>query len=257
MTRYLVFQVAGPLASWGDVAVGENRPSGRGPTKSAIIGLLAGSNGVDRCDQERLDEITRDLGLGAATVRPGTVLRDFHTSQVPPKVALMHSPHANRREELLALTTYNRDRGVSTGTILSIREYLCDAAWLVAIWLRDGARSSLEDLADGLARPHFIPYLGRKSCPAMFPFAAEIVDAETIVEAFERSNLLDAGQAARTLAESDQDLETLRLEWDVDGRSGVDVREQSRRRDVPRSRRNWQFEEREVCVGRWFRGGEE
>ena len=178
MTRYLVFQVAGPLASWGDVAVGENRPSDRGPTKSAIIGLLAGANGVVRCDQERLDAITRDLGIGVATVRPGAVLRDFHTSQVPPNAALKHKPHANRREELLALSSYNRDRGASTGTILSTREYLSDAAWLVAAWLREGARSSLEDLAAGLTKPRFIPYLGRKSCPAMFPFAAEIVAAQ-------------------------------------------------------------------------------
>ena len=36
MRAYLVFQLYGPLASWGDIAVGETRPSTPIPSKSAI-----------------------------------------------------------------------------------------------------------------------------------------------------------------------------------------------------------------------------
>ena len=38
---YLLFRLYGPMASWGEIAVGETRHSAAYPGKSAIIGLLA------------------------------------------------------------------------------------------------------------------------------------------------------------------------------------------------------------------------
>jgi CRISPR system Cascade subunit CasD len=39
MRDYLLFRLYGPLAAWGDIAVGEYRPSFAHPSKSAIIGF--------------------------------------------------------------------------------------------------------------------------------------------------------------------------------------------------------------------------
>ena len=50
MRDYLVFQLYGQLASWGDIAVGETRPSALTPTKSAILGLVAAALRLKRPD---------------------------------------------------------------------------------------------------------------------------------------------------------------------------------------------------------------
>ena len=47
---YLVFRLYGPMCSWGDIAVGEVRPSTVHPSKSAILGLIAAALGVKRPD---------------------------------------------------------------------------------------------------------------------------------------------------------------------------------------------------------------
>jgi CRISPR system Cascade subunit CasD len=53
MRDYLLFRLYGPLAAWGDIAVGEYRPSFAHPGKSAIIGLLAAALGIRRDKEEQ------------------------------------------------------------------------------------------------------------------------------------------------------------------------------------------------------------
>ena len=43
MKECLLFQLYGPMASWGQVAVGDQRPSDSQPTKSAVLGLISAS----------------------------------------------------------------------------------------------------------------------------------------------------------------------------------------------------------------------
>ena len=51
MTDFLIFQLQGPMAAWGEVAVGEDRGSRDDPGVSALSGLLAAALGVDRADE--------------------------------------------------------------------------------------------------------------------------------------------------------------------------------------------------------------
>ena len=60
---YLVFRLYGPMCSWGDIAVGEVRPSTVHPAKSAILGLIAAALGIKRPDTARDD--TERLALEA------------------------------------------------------------------------------------------------------------------------------------------------------------------------------------------------
>ena len=46
MTDYLVFQLYGPMASWGEPAVGEMRHTNTIPGRPSILGLLAAALGV-------------------------------------------------------------------------------------------------------------------------------------------------------------------------------------------------------------------
>ena len=47
----LVFRLYGPMASWGEIAVGENRHTANYPSKSALLGLLGAALGIERDDE--------------------------------------------------------------------------------------------------------------------------------------------------------------------------------------------------------------
>ncbi len=82
----------------------------------------------------------------------GTLLRDYHTTQVPS--AKRGLAHYTRRSEL-AVDDLN--------TILSSRDYRCDAAYTVAIEIHNSATYTAQEMANALAKPAFTLYLGRKS----------------------------------------------------------------------------------------------
>ena len=53
MPDLVVFRLYGPMAAWGDIAVGEERPSFSYPTKSGVFGLLAAALGIGREEDDR------------------------------------------------------------------------------------------------------------------------------------------------------------------------------------------------------------
>ena len=52
MPDYLIFQLYGQMAAWGDIAVGETRRSALQPSKSALLGIVGASLGIDRNEEE-------------------------------------------------------------------------------------------------------------------------------------------------------------------------------------------------------------
>ena len=48
MSQYLIFQLHGPMASWGVDAPGEVRHTHELPSRSALLGLLAAGVGIRR-----------------------------------------------------------------------------------------------------------------------------------------------------------------------------------------------------------------
>lgn len=173
----LIFQLQATLSSWGEVAVGEYRPSAEYPSQSAIHGLLGAALGVDRDDDDAQAALRNGYRLATGVLSQGRLLRDYHTAQVPSRSDLKKRPHATRRDELsLPKTDLN--------TILSSRDYRQDAAALVAVQAQANAPYSLEQLADALKRPKFVLYLGRKSCPLDEPLHPRVVNAATISAAF-------------------------------------------------------------------------
>lgn len=172
--EYLVFRLYGPLASWGEAAVGPTRPSAAYPGRSAILGLLAAALGIRREDEADLSRLRDAITIAVKQLSPGTLLRDYHTSQVPgqDKKAVW----LTRRDELgVAKDKLN--------TILSSREYRSDGYWTVAIRLADESPWSLEQMAEALRFPRFQLYLGRKSCPLAAPLYPQLVSAQGVREA--------------------------------------------------------------------------
>jgi CRISPR system Cascade subunit CasD len=235
MTQYLVFRLYAPLASWGEAAVGETRPTATHPGRGAILGLLGAALGIRREDDAGQKALGDSVSIAIKQRSPGTLLRDYHTAQVPSdRKGVIYR---TRRDELIAPQKV-------INTILSSRDYRCDGLWTVAVWATEDAVISLETMQAALLRPRYPLYLGRKSCPLAAPLAPRMIQAGQLREA------LDAAFPELVGKEEKAEEVALKLPGDVmyaweggveqlDGESrGV---ESSDVWDRPLNRRRWQF----------------
>ncbi len=228
--EFLVFQLYGPLAAWGEIAVGEHRWSGLHPGKSAILGLLAAALGIRRHETAALAPLADGYGYAVQVQLPGELLRDYHTTQVPERVGKRR--FHTRRDELLHDTL---------GTILSQRDYRMDGLWRVALWAREGAPYSLAQLAEALQRPRLAPYLGRKSCPLALPMNPQVMtEAGTLRQALEDYPNSPLLPEPGTRWDGTLFWEELSPE-----QAGVGAPMLHVRRDRPLDRTRWQFTTRE------------
>jgi len=133
MQEFLLFRLYGAMASWGDIAVGDYRPSYSHPSKSAVLGLLAAAKGVKREEEAVHSAMAESYGFAVRIDAAGNLMRDYHTIQAPPEAALKNHPSATRRDELNALKRYQLDYPKVSGTILSSRDYYCDALYTVCV----------------------------------------------------------------------------------------------------------------------------
>ena len=109
-------------------------------------------------------------------ISAGHPLRDYHTTQVPDSVGKF--VYRTRRDELVT----GKER---LGTILSSREYRCDALALVAVVAEEAAPHSLSEIRNALLKPKFHLYLGRKSCPLAAPLNPVLQTAAGFGEALD------------------------------------------------------------------------
>lgn len=269
MRDYLVYQLYGPLAAWGDIAVGETRPSAMTPTKSAVLGLVAAALGLRRPDTarteaERAEWESRHIALAegySIAVRVealGVPLTDYHTVQVPSaSTGKTRKVFSTRRGEL----THGHKSDLNT--VLSRREYRQDPFYAVAIWARANAPYTLHELRRALLEPCFMLYLGRKNCPLALPLQPEVKSADAVEDALASMNL--EGILAR-VAEVSGDAGSTRLYrrfhpstplllWDGDAETRLLPERTITLRDVVLSRRRWQFTVREECQAHLREGG--
>ncbi|TXS44076.1 type I-E CRISPR-associated protein Cas5/CasD [Streptomyces sp. uw30] len=149
----LLLRLAGPLQSWGERSHFNERDTARFPTRSGIIGLLAAALGRHR--GENIADLA-DLSITIRVDRPGVVLRDLHTvgGGLPAKATVT--------------TAEGKKRPGDTGTLLTHRNYLADAAFTLGL-TSPGDTALLDRAATALAAPYWPPYLGRRSCPPEGP----------------------------------------------------------------------------------------
>jgi CRISPR system Cascade subunit CasD len=153
MANTLFLRLEGPLQSWGERARWSVRDTAPEPTKSGVIGLLGCALGV-RSDEE-LRELSRALRMGVRCDKLGNHLIDYHT--------------VGGGYDAPALLTAEGKPKISSGgphTEQTWRHYLCDASFLVAL---QGEPDLIARLATAIQRPHWIIYLGRRSCPLSRP----------------------------------------------------------------------------------------
>ena len=240
MNTYLVFRLYGPMASWGEIAVGESRHSAVYPSRSALLGLLGAALGVEREDDAGQMALVSGYRLAVKMISAGSPLRDYHTVQAPPQ--RRNTKYRTRRQELAD--------GEQLNTLLSAREYRCDAMALVVVEAWNNALWPLEQMQKALLRPVFALYLGRKSCPLALPLDPQLIEAENAWMAASRTrqpslaSLLYSDQQHPWPAKSDRYLlrpSAPRFYWEEGMISGVQQSMQLMRNDQPLSRRRWQF----------------
>jgi CRISPR system Cascade subunit CasD len=192
--NFLVFQLHAPLSSWGEPAVGEFRGTADHPSQSALIGLLGAALGLLRDDETGHAALRDSHGFAVGLLSGGSLLRDFHTAQVPPRSAMKGRPSFTRRAELSIPKS-------ELGTMLSTRDYRQNAASLVAIVRRQEENSlcSLKELAQALRTPKFTLYLGRKACAPASPLWPQVLEGDSAKTVFEHYSRLheDARLQAR------------------------------------------------------------
>lgn len=133
----LVLRLAGPLQAWGASARFARRTTENTPTKSGVVGLLAAALGRPRtADPSDL----AGLRFGVRVDQPGVRLRDYQTA-----------------------------RHLVTGESMPVSErfYVADAVFVVGLEGED--EDFLTELDRAVRSPHFLPYLGRRSCPPSRP----------------------------------------------------------------------------------------
>jgi CRISPR system Cascade subunit CasD len=126
------------MQSWGTTSRFDQRDTGKEPSKSGVVGLLAAALGINRENWTDLEPLTC-LSMGVRHDRPGVPKRDYQTAQ----------------------HIISADRSKIHETAVTTRDYLADAAFLVAF--EGNNRALLEKVHDNLKNPAWPLALGRKS----------------------------------------------------------------------------------------------
>lgn len=140
----LLLRLVGPMQSWGTTSRFDQRDTGKEPSKSGVIGLLAAALGIDRDNWEDLKPLTR-LSMGVRHDRPGLPKRDYKTAGCA-------------KTDTIIKADGTQAKG---GGVVSQRFYLADAAFLVVLEGED--ITYLEKAHAKLKDPVWPLALGRKS----------------------------------------------------------------------------------------------
>lgn len=134
----LLLRLVGPMQSWGTTSRFDQRDTGKEPSKSGVIGLVAAALGIDRENWTNLEPLTK-LSMGVRHDRPGVPKRDYQTAQ--------------------DIISANRSKVHKTA--VTTRDYLADAAFLVGLATDDHAL--LDRIHKALDNPVWPLALGRKA----------------------------------------------------------------------------------------------
>jgi len=178
----LFLRLEGPLQSWGDNSKFVIRRTMEAPTKSGVLGLICCAKGIRREDSRKELEQPNKLAMGVRIDRPGTRWWDYHT--IGAKVGILKADGTGIKR-----TGGRKDGPIET--LISRREYLCDASFLVAL---QGDPEVIAEAYDKLKDPTWPVFLGRKSCPPGLPVLARPRQGE------DWSNPMDCDDLERALS---------------------------------------------------------
>jgi CRISPR system Cascade subunit CasD len=176
----LFLRLAGPMQSWGTSSRFQIRRSDNYPSKSGVLGMLLCARGVRREDSaEALKPLNRLL-MGVRVDRRGKLDWDYHTAGA--KIGIRRADGKYIKNKKTG-EMENFKRTATTEeieTLLSRRQYLYDASFLVAL---QGDTDMIEVSTDALQNPVWPLFLGRKCCVPAEPIFAGTGRYDTLTEA--------------------------------------------------------------------------
>lgn len=156
----LLLRLNAPLQSWGSVSRFDTRDTGREPTKSGVIGMIAAALGIPR--ESSKAELTRlsKLKFGVRVEKEGRLLKDYHTAKS------------------------------KKSAYVTNRYYLSDATFLVGLESDD--EQMLESIRLAIHSPVYPLFLGRRSCPPTLPIDMGVVEGGLIEALRNASPVVDS-----------------------------------------------------------------
>lgn len=155
--KSVLLRFEGPLQSWGTRSRFPHRDTEREPSKSGALGVVAAALGMPRDDDARLAKLAAAT-MGVRVDREGEMLADYHSAGAGTFAGEAHHVHGTK------------------APILTTRDYLTDASFLVALGYEDEALAAEIDQA--LGAPCWPLFLGRRACSPSLPVRAGLVDGE-------------------------------------------------------------------------------
>ncbi|MDD2581832.1 MAG: type I-E CRISPR-associated protein Cas5/CasD [Desulfuromonadaceae bacterium] len=140
----LLLRLVGPMQSWGTTSRFDQRDTGKEPSKSGVVGILAAALGIDREEWTDLEPLTR-LTMGVRHDRPGVPKRDYQTAGCAAADTIIKADGKQAKD----------------GGVVSQRFYLADACFLLGLESKD--TTLLEKIHTALQNPFWTLALGRKS----------------------------------------------------------------------------------------------
>ncbi len=164
----LLLRLVGPMQSWGTTSRFDQRDTGKEPSKSGVIGLLAAAMGIDRENWIDLEPLTC-LSMGVRHDRPGVPKRDYQTAGCASSDTIIKADGSQAKG----------------GGVVSQRFYIADAAFLVG--LESGDKQLLERVHAALRDPVWTLALGRKSyVPSVSIWTESGVQDASLLEVLQR-----------------------------------------------------------------------
>lgn len=167
----LLLRLAAPLQAWGVDSKFDTRSTGREPSKSGVLGLLAASLGIRRDDTETLSKLS-ELKFGVRVDREGQYLHDFH---------MAHS---------------------AKDSYVTHRYYLSDAVFLCG--LESENHDLLDQYAYALSHPAYPLFLGRRSCPPTLPLVLGVKDKDLMTALQEEPRLVNKDASLRIVMDEER-----------------------------------------------------
>ncbi|MBV6512997.1 MAG: hypothetical protein FMNOHCHN_02522 [Ignavibacteriaceae bacterium] len=195
----LIIELEGPMQSWGYRSRFGERDTGREPSKSGVLGIVAASLGRIR-DKDLTD--LASLRFGVRADREGNIKKEFQTALNVIKAT-----------------------GKSPDTQITNRYYLADARFIAAL---EGDADFLSEIKDAIENPVFSQFLGRKSYLASVPFINTQCDYLTSADLETALSLYPYIQNRKT-----KEIHGLKLRVVRDAREDEESPSQDFRQDVP------------------------
>lgn len=180
MPSYLILKLQGAMQAYGGHTYEDYRPSLIFPTRSAVVGLLGACLGLEREKPQALEALNDSFELGLSVLAHSRLVEQRHfDKKLKPRTVTLHK----MTDYHTVLDARRADGGKRDDAIVSRREYLCDAEFTLALSFKDQAAYGLDAVEKAVKKPHYTPYLGRRSCPLQRPLFEAIVDADTAEQA--------------------------------------------------------------------------